>query len=190
MPTVTTAVHSDLNILVVVDTYAVFDAYMKKPRDKAGRNPLNAVGIDHTHQFMICNAGHVNKGEATADLSFNARVGDTVHFWGTSLSFNSKHSVVVYDVRPFKGSGVVFGKFAPVQRTVAKAAKLNCCAAPDPSNLIQLVNESFCSFAATLLAAGTENYYLYFALYALNETTQEQELVDYFCWDPQITVTI
>lgn len=182
MPTVNPLFASNvqINVLVVIDT-----DYVKAHYPNPSRDPSRPTGIDHNSQFMICTdpRGGVQR-QGTADLQFGAQPGDVVSFAGTSIYGNSDDAVIIYGINYWQGTNV-FNQFVPnlVQR--------NGAVQPDPTTRNGLpakqVVQAFSSFDAKVSQAGTENFYVLFALYQLVQG-ERQELFGYYYWDPSITV--
>jgi hypothetical protein len=170
-----------VNVLIVIDT-----EYIKRNYPNGSKDPNNPTGIDHNSQFMICTdpRGPV-QGQGTADLSFPANVGDFVSFRGTSIYQNSDDAVIVYGIKYWKGDQV-FNTFVTNMVTLTGAAQ------PDPNQLNGLpalkVTQNFLSLDSKVARKGTENFYVYIALYTLDSSGENQNLFGYYYWDPQIIV--
>ncbi len=170
-----------INVLVVIDT-----EYLKKNYPNPSKDPKHPTGVNHHSQFMICTdpRGPVS-GQGTADLSFPANVGDFVSFRGTSIYQNSDDAVIVYGIKYWKGDNV-FNNFVTNMVTLEGAAQ------PDPNSSDGLpakkVSQSFLSLDSKIRNAGTENFYVYIAVYTMDNTGENQELFGYFYWDPQVVV--
>jgi hypothetical protein len=176
----TLASNVQINVLVVIDT-----DYVKSHYPNPSKDPTKPTAIDHNSQFMICTdprGGIANQG--SADLQFAALPGDIVSFTGVSIYDNSDDAVIVYGINYWKGDNV-FNQFVP------DLVVRNGAAQPDPTTQnglpAQLVQQSFSSFDSKVKQAGTENFYVYFALYQLSDGEQ-QELFGYYYWDPSIQV--
>jgi nematocidal protein AidA len=171
-----------INILIVIDT-----EYVKAHYPNPSKDPNQPTGIDHASQFMICTGsrGPVT-GQGTADLSFQAIAGDFVSFVGTSIYDNSDDAVIVYGIKYWSGAQV-FNQFVPNLVKRSKAVM------PDPttSNGLPALQApiSFSSIDSRVSQSGTENFYVYFALYTLGSDGQSQNLLGYYYWDPQIRVS-
>lgn len=171
----------DINVMIVIDTDYVKDHYPTPSKDQT-----KPTGIDHNSQFMICTDPRgINSGQGTADLSFKALPGDTVSFRGTSIYGNSDDAIIVYNIVYWNGDHV-FNSF------VTDLVKRNKAVIPDtttPTGLPALYTPiNFTSIDSRISQNGTENFYVYFALYNLNSGGNEQDLFGYFYWDPTITV--
>ncbi len=171
-----------INILIVIDT-----EYVKANYPHPSQDPNNPTGINHNSQFMICTGSRGSvTGQGTADLSFQANPGDYVSFAGTSIYDNSDDAVIVYGIKYWQGDHV-FNQFVP---DVVKRQK---AVMPDPNTTNGLPAlqgpVSFSSFDAKVSQAGTENFYVYFALYTLASDGETQNLFGYYYWDPQIRVS-
>lgn len=170
-----------VNVLVVIDT-----EYVKNTYPNPSKDPNHPTGINHSSQFMICTGSRgIVSGQGTADLNFRANPGDMVAFTGVSIYDNSDDAVIVYGIQYWKGDQV-FNQFVPnlVSRTGAVM--------PDPNteNGLPAIQGkiNFSSFDSKVRSAGTENFYVVFALYKLSDNGENQEIFGYFYWDPTITV--
>lgn len=171
-----------INILIVIDT-----EYVKSHYPNPSKDPNNPTGIDHNSQFMICTGSRGTvTGQGTADLSFQANAGDYVSFAGTSIYDNSDDAVIIYGIKYWSGDKV-FNQFTP------DLVKRNKAVMPDPttSNGLPALQApiSFSSYDARVSQSGTENFYVFFALYTLGSDGQSQNLFGYYYWDPQIRVS-
>jgi hypothetical protein len=172
-----------INILIVIDTDYVMDHNPNPSKD-----PANPTGIDHSSQRMICyDPRGVVSGQGTADLNFKANPGDLVSFTGTSIYDNSDSAVIVYGIKYWSGDHV-FNNF------VTNLVTRNRAVMPDPSqpNGIPPTQQkiSFASYDSKVSGGGTENFYVYIAVYKLADDGQTQELYGYFYWDPTVTVPV
>ncbi len=171
-----------INVLIVIDTEYVKAHYLNPSQDQN-----QPTGIDHNSQFMICTGSRgAVTGQGSADLSFQANPGDFVSFAGTSIYDNADDAVIVYGIKYWKGDHV-FNQFVPdlVLRTGAVM--------PDPNTSNGLPAKkttiNFSSYDSRVSKSGTENFYMYFALYTLANDGQTQNLYGYYYWDPQLRVT-
>lgn len=172
---------TNINVIIVIDT-----DYVKNHYPNPSKDPARPTGIDHSSQFMIATDPRgIIWGQGTADLNFKANVGDYVSFRGTSIYGNSDDAVIVYGVKRWSGANV-FNTF------VTNVAERQHAAVPDPSSLngLPALNtfESFTSLDSKVARAGTENFYVYFALYTLASDGETQQLLGYYYWDPTVTV--
>lgn len=174
------ASNEQIDVLVVIDTEYIKNNYPKNS------DPNQAKGINHNSQYMICYSPRgIVGGQGTADLSFKANVGDNVAFRATSIQQNSDDAVIIYGVKYWKGDKV-FNTFTTNIITRNRAVQ------PDPDQLNGIpplqVQQNFTSYDSKIARGGTENFYVYIALYTLAGDGQTQELYGYFYWDPQVVV--
>ncbi|OOV18262.1 inclusion body family protein [Flavobacterium sp. LM4] len=171
---------AQIDILVVIDTEYIKSHF---PRNT---DPNNAPGIDHNSQYMIGYSPRgIVSGQGTADLSFRANVGDYVSFRGSSIQQNSDDSVILYGIKYWVGDKV-FNTFTTNIVTRNRAVQPN----PDQPNGIPpvLTVQNFTSYDSKIARGGTENFYVYIAVYTLASDGQTQELYGYYYWDPQVVV--
>lgn len=171
-------------ILIVIDTEYVKAHYGKQ----SNPNWKSPVGIDHKSQYMIANDPRgINSGQGTADIDFNAIVGDTVNFTGVSIYQNSDDAVIVYGIEKFSGDSV-FNQFSLNSITRDRAV------APDPNSpnrngLPPLhIPQNFNTLDSKVARKGKEGFMVQFGLYTLDPDGQNQSLYGYFQWDPTIRV--
>lgn len=170
-----------MDILTVIDT-----EYIKKNYGPNNNDKSNPRGIDHNSQFMICTgARKINSGQGTADLDFNANVGDYISFRGTSIYQNSDDAIIIYGIK-FQSGVEVFNQFVPNSITREGAVQ------PDPKSSDGLpalkVKQSFLSLDSKVANKGRESFLVYIALYTLSDDGETQNLYGYYYWDPTITV--
>ncbi|CAM4014238.1 MULTISPECIES: inclusion body family protein [Flavobacterium] len=175
-----TASSAQIDVLVVIDTEYIKNNF---PRNT---DPNNAQGINHNSQYMICYSPRgIVSGQGTADLSFKANVGDNVSFRSTSIQQNSDDAVILYGIKYWKGDKV-FNTFTTNIVTRNRAVQ------PDPDQLNGippiLTSQNFTSYDSKIARGGTENFYVYIAVYTLASDGQTQELYGYYYWDPQVVV--
>ena len=171
---------AQIDVLVVIDTEYIKNNFPKNT------DPNNAQGIDHNSQYMICYSPRgIVSGQGSADLSFKANAGDNVSFRGTSIQQNSDDAVILYGIKYWKGDKV-FNTFTTNIVTRNRAVQ------PDPGQLNGippiLTTQNFTSYDSKIARGGTENFYVYIAVYTLASDGQAQELYGYYYWDPQVVV--
>ncbi len=171
-----------MNVLVVIDT-----EYVKARNPNPSKDPNKPTGIDHNSQFMICTGTRgVISGQGTADLNFKANPGDFVSFAGTSIYSNADDAVIVYGIKYWSGDNV-FNAFTSnlVARQRAVRPDVN-----QPNGIPAVTGpDNFITLDSRVSKQGTENFYVYFALYTLADDGETQQLFGYFYWDPTITVS-
>lgn len=173
---------AEIDILVVVDTDSIVEAYPNPSTDMS-----KPTGINSSHQFLLCDDPHgVMSGQGTGNLCFRAYPGDLVMFAGTSIYQNSRDAVILYDIRKNSGHDV-FDRFVYTMRSRSGAV------VPDvsqPNGLPPLHKPmTFSYFSAGVAGWGDEKLSIAFGLYQLEEDGQTQSLFGYFYWAPAIVVT-
>eukprot|EP01113_Clastostelium_recurvatum_P041449 TRINITY_DN6585_c0_g1_i2.p1 TRINITY_DN6585_c0_g1~~TRINITY_DN6585_c0_g1_i2.p1 ORF type:complete len:194 (+),score=72.68 TRINITY_DN6585_c0_g1_i2:133-714(+) len=175
------AVVNQINVALIVDTESVVKAY-----PKPSQNPSNATAIGHDHEFLIVtNSPQVDK-QGTADVSFTARIGDEVSFFGVSTHGNAQDAIILYDITPV-GEKNVFNDF------VLNVLDRNGVQ-PDPAHSkdhgipARHVPLTYNTIDSKIRQKGRESFWVHFALYKLNENQDDQVLVGYYKFDPTVTV--
>jgi len=131
---------------------------------------------------MVTGADRV-EGNATANVRFWTKLGTIVRFRGTTDSANGEDAIVVYKVHHLSGQHV-FGTFIGRRQLLPEAAMPG---RPDP--IPALYREIYVHHYETNIEdRGTEQFDVFFAVYALNSTNSKQELKGYCRWDPYVTV--
>lgn len=169
------------NILVVIDT-----EYVKLNYPHPSTNPSAPTGINHASQFMIATGTRgIISGQGSADLKFRMNVGDSVGFTGVSIYDNSDDAVIVYGIQYWQRDHV-FNQFVPNSVVRTGAVMPN---SDTPNGLPALQTKiNFSSFDSKIKQSGTEDFYVFFALYTLAPDGENQKLFGYYYWDPTITV--
>lgn len=175
-------VPQNINVLIVIDT-----AYVKANYGTPSQDPTNPTYIDHNSQYMICTGSRAPvTNQATADLQFTADPGDFVSFYGQSIYGNAQDAVIVYGIvkNTQKQGGNVFNAFTADTVTITGAAAPNGPTAVPAQN----IPATFNSLDARVEGQGTEYFNVYFGLYELDGTGENQNLFGYYAWDPTIIV--
>lgn len=171
-----------INVMIVIDT-----EYVKAHYPNPSQDPNNPTGIDHNSQYMIASDPRgVISGQGTADLNFAATPGDEVCFRGISIDGNSDDAVIIYGIKYWSGTNV-FNSFIPnlIERTGAVVPDVTTTNGLPAKHIVM----DFISLDSRVAKAGTENFYVYFALYTLGSDGETQNLYGYYYWDPTITVS-
>ncbi len=171
------------NVMIVIDT-----DYLKRHYPNLSINPKKPTNIDHNSQFMICGGSQgVISGQGTADLQFEAYIGDNISFRGTSISGNSDDAIIVYGIEHWQGD-TALDSFTTelVERAHAVVPNMDTQNGLPPSN----IRRNFISYNSKVRRAGCEIFYVQFGLYQLAEDGQTQQLKGYYYWDLGITVQV
>jgi hypothetical protein len=174
-----------IEILVVADTAAV-KAWVAANGVTPSTDSANPTLLPHNFHYMIANDPRgIVSGQGTGDLNFMAQPRDEVHFYGTSIEQNADDAIIVYNVVPQPNQPNVFGNFQVDIVTLSGAVS------PTSPNGLPVKNGSgsFASLDAKVSQQGTEAFLVYYGLYQLDSTGENQVLYGYFGWDPVITVS-
>ncbi|KAI5708678.1 hypothetical protein M8J76_000915 [Diaphorina citri] len=166
-----------IEVLTVIDTDQLQEAYEKLPRSK---NPDLPTHIGREYAFMITTKSNVNSGQATADLNIKAIIGDTIKWSGTSESNNIDHSIIIYDVK----------HSSPLVGQIARDLYTSSIVYPKESDIKVTATSEYKAFKITgnIRAKGTVSYLVRFAMFEYSRASGKYELFGYFTWDPTITV--
>ena len=164
-----------INIQVTLDAEGIMRTYPNPSKD-----PNNPTGIAHNFGYMVATA-NAQSGSGTGDLTFSALVGDSVRFFGVTASNNFENSALIYGLPRFGGTQV-FSDFHSYTFTKNGVSPSGESVLP-----AHVGEEKFWFFQAEVIAAGTENYKVQFALYN-RDGSGNPVLFGYYNWDPTITV--
>lgn len=168
-----------INVLVVIDT-----DYVRALPGTPSQDPTQPTAIDHDSQFMICTGSRAPvTNQGTADLQFTANPGDVVRFYGQSIYGNAQDAVIIYGIE-YQTEAQVFNPFNTGVITRSGAA------VPTVPTGVPATNTSvnFISLDTMVATGGTEHFMVYFGLYILDDTGENQTLYGYYSWDPSIVV--
>ncbi|RKP52622.1 AidA/PixA family protein [Trinickia fusca] len=171
---------------------AVFDTgYIKRRHgpchDKhAWQHP---IPINYEHQYLICTGSRGSVyGQASSHLRFDARVGDIVSIAATSIYANADDAVIVYAVKGLSRQRPLFQPFEVGTIARAEAAQPHPDS-PDNDGLPATHEKaSFTTCNSRIRSVGNEQLAICFALYALDEYSETQNLYGYYWWGPTITI--
>ncbi|KVC85245.1 AidA/PixA family protein [Burkholderia ubonensis] len=178
---------TEVTILVVINAEKVLASTGQRSQDYN-----NPVPIGHENQYLLCDdpyAPAVNQG--TGDIKFVAKKFDLVSFTGTTIHNNSRFAVIVYNIEHRIGDRVLDLGAGLTHRIFM----LEGAAQPDPNKppygLPALHRpRDFEILDTRVLGKGTEDFWVWFALYELGPDRETQNLVGYFKWDPTITTEL
>lgn len=165
-----------INIQVTFDTDGIKQNY-----PNPSKNQASPTGIAHSYGYMVASSNAAISGSGTGDLSFSANVGDVVRFFGTSASENFEDSALIYSLPRYSGDQV-FSDFE--SKTFTKSGVSPSGTAVLPATIS---DQKFWFFEADVIARGTENYKVTFAVYQ-RDSNGAPVLYGYYSWDPTIVV--
>ena len=84
-----------IDVFTVFDVKRILQAYPNK-LSQDPNNPTKLENSDMNNIFMITTHGNVQAGEATAELTVNAKIGNIIHWRESSLSLGAGYSVIFY----------------------------------------------------------------------------------------------
>ena len=166
-----------INIDVMFDTVTIEERY------KGGGSAENPIGINHADVFMVTQKAVVASGQATADLSINALVNDTIRWRSESLSGNTDQAAIIYKIVKFSGKEVTT---VPAMRVSYPPTPI-----PDPGNPTSYQPSSTQAdvfLSCEVLIQGTEGYQVWFYIVNKDPNTGKLSTFGYYYWDPTINV--
>lgn len=168
-----------IDVLIVINVEYIKENY---PRNTDPQKPQR---IDHNSNSMIShNPREIALGQGTANLNLKAKQGDYLWFRATTIQQNSECAVVLYKME--HGSGNRIFKSFEDSVTGINAVQFN---EKSYSSIPPLFKKQFfTSYSAQIYFEGTEDVFVYFALYILNSNGDTHELYGYYYLDPQFVV--
>lgn len=168
-----------IEIIVVVDTAALYKYYHDKPRSF---NYLEPTPITHDFSYMMASYAYVVDHQASADLHIKAKVGDTLRFTGMSESANLDNAVIVYNITNFSGTDVTSSAlFMTFEKDSVRPIRGKF---PE----VQFPDKLFWPIQLSVARKGVSNYKVLFAMYT--RYSGDQKIFGYFEWDPTLTVPV
>jgi hypothetical protein len=135
--------------------------------------------IDRDLEFIVVSNQTSIGGQGSSDLIFSASAGDVVRIYGTSEYNNMDNAVLIYRIAKHGGYDV----FSPfISRKYGQQAD---SAQGLPPVFKQM---GFWFYETSVQKAGTEKWYVSFALYIRVRGQVDPVLYGYFYWNPTVVV--
>lgn len=171
---------------VTIDVLFVINAEYIKKNYPRNTDPNKAQKVDHnSNHLIVYNPREIVSMQGTADVSLKTKIADDFYFRATTIQQNSEESKVLMYKVEHGGGNIIFTPFGQYF-TKIKAAHPN----PGSYNYLPPVfkEEYSACYCNKIRYEGTEDVFVYFALYILNDRFDSHELYGYYYWDPQFTV--
>ncbi|WP_428231417.1 AidA/PixA family protein [Flavobacterium sp.] len=169
-----------------IDVLIVINAEYIKKNYPRNTDPNNAQKIDHNNHYLIShNPREIVLGQGTADLGIKAKLGDIFYLRTTTIHQNNDDfAVIVYKIEHGNGNTI----FTPFQWdfSYTNAVQFNIDTYRPLPPLFK--RQYFANYNAKIKSEGTENVFIYLALYVLSNNGESHELYGYYYWDPQFKV--
>ncbi|NTX33051.1 hypothetical protein HUA74_04355 [Myxococcus sp. CA051A] len=168
------------NVLVVVDAESIYQAYQGKFSTDANR-PVS-LGESTPYIYMFVRQDEVLSGQATDDLVITLNTNNNIRWRITSLTGNTRFSVALSQCNILRGVGLITQP-GLIEPTVT---------VPLPSvngfqvtiNQTQTYTDAY--FQATAVNPSPPNVSYQFSFVLANN---DGNILSYFSWDPQISIT-
>lgn len=167
-----------IDISVVFDTVTLEGKY-----PNPSKNSSSPTGIQHADAFMVAPSVVVKSGQATADLTIQALVGDTIRWRSESLSGNTDQSAIIYKIAKFSGTQVTSD---PVMMVAYPTMPIPNAANPTTYNSVNTQADIYMN--CNVLTKGTEGYQVWFYIVNKDPNTGALSTFGYYYWDPSIVV--
>jgi len=170
-----------IDVLIVINANYIKKNYLRNT------DPNNAQKIDrNSHYLIVYNPREIVSVQGKADLSLKTKIGDSFNFRATTIQQNSEDSaVVLYKIEHGDGN-TIFTSFGYVINFANKVVQPNTDTYRPIPPLFK--TQCFASYDTKVKSEGTENVFVYFALYIVTDNFDSHELYGYYYWDPQFTV--
>ncbi|ABC38496.1 inclusion body family protein [Burkholderia thailandensis] len=174
--------HITINVMTVIDVAAIIDE-LKAQEKKLGQTPDTATSIGHKYIYMSSDDPRGwSVGNDPGNITLNAHVGDTLSFFCASTSDNSEYAAFIYRLT---------GGDPHLDPSHVEVIKLQNAAQPTPSNGYPFTTApvAFSSCDAKVAQQGqAKNFYVWAALFTLDDSGEKQVLAGYVKWDPTVNV--
>jgi Inclusion body protein. len=167
-----------IDISVVFDTATLETKYANPSHDSA-----HPTGIQHADAFMVAPSVVVQSGQATADLTIKALVGDTIRWRSESLSGNTDQSAVIYKIVKYSGVQVTSDPTMLVAYPTVPIPN-----AANPTTYTAVNTQADVYMNCNVLIKGTEGYQVWFYIVNKDQNTGALTTFGYYYWDPTIVV--
>lgn len=169
-----------------IDVLFVINAEYIKKNYPRNTDPNKAQKVDHnSNHLIVYNPREIISVQGTADVSLKTKIADDFYFRATTIQQNCEESKMLMYKVEHGGGNIIFTPFGQYF-TKIKAAHPN----PGSYNYLPPVfkEENSACYSTKIRYEGTEDVFVYFALYILNDRFDSHELYGYYYWDPQFTV--
>ena len=165
-------------LLIVIDTDDVMANYPDPSKDQH-----RPTSISQDKGFLVATGTKVESGQGTGEVRIAAAEGDAVCVSAISGSDNFEDAVLLYGIARIEGTQVLsdFDYQNIQQPTVVPNSTLE----PLPA---RIETHTFEFQQASVIAAGTEDYEVRFALHIRDLNIGQHILYGYFSWNLKITV--
>ncbi|QEM11466.1 inclusion body family protein [Mucilaginibacter rubeus] len=166
-----------INIQIVIDTDAITTDFPTPSQD-----PNAPTGLPHNYMYMVATRGNTITGSGGADLNIKADVGDVIRWYAVSEFGNFDSAVVIYKLEKY-AQDTVFNNV-----TFSVYTRTGILPADGTAIPIGFSTQNFWFNQANVVAKGTEQYNVSFALYTRQRGVDQPVLFGYYYWDPTVTV--
>ncbi|WP_337967439.1 AidA/PixA family protein [uncultured Flavobacterium sp.] len=173
-------------ITETIDVLFVINAEYIKKNYPRNTDPNKAQKVDHnSNHLIVYNPREIVSVQGTADLSLKTKIADDFCFRATTIQQNCEESKVLMYKVEHGGGDIIFTPFGQYYSKI-KAAHPNT----DSNNYLPPVfkEENSGYYGNKIRYEGTEDVFVYFALYILNDRFDSHELYGYYYWDPKFTI--
>lgn len=164
-----------VNVILVADTGKLFSKYEHKPPSQNHLKPTSLGSSPANKEvFMVTTKDRAVAGQATANLTLKAKVGEPFRFTGLSETANMDAAIVVYDISKYSGDEIINKpKFTYLTKGIAVPL-------PDVFPQIKIVDREFWPHETAIMKKGTSVYKIRFGMYHRGRVAEHQKLFGYF----------
>ena len=167
----------------VIDIDVMFDTETIEEKYGPGGSSTQPKGIQHADVYMVARKAIVASGQATADLSINALVNDSIRWRAESLDGNTDQSAIIYKIVKFSGTQVTSD---PEMRVSSPPTPIPNPS--DPTSYEAVDTQADVFLTCDVLKKGTEGYQVWFYIVNKDPDTGQLSTFGYYYWDPTINV--
>lgn len=166
-----------INVLIVADTGKLFSRFKHKLPSQDYLNPTPRYSSSANKDvFMVTTKDRAIAGQATANLTLKAKVGEPIRFTGLSESANMDAAILIYNISKYSGDEVINKpKFSFMLKNTIQLYR--------DKNTFPKVNLSerhFWPIETSVFRKGTGVYKIQFGMYHRRKEAEGQKLFGYY----------
>lgn len=169
-----------IDILVVIDAESV----MEQNSDKLSTDPKKplSIGANPNLVYMFVKWDEVISGNASSNLNVSVTPNDVIRWRGTSLTMNTRYSVVLTDCEVSQGQNLISPPLPITPQVSVPVPELDGNTVMTTPPTFQNFQDLY--FQSTALNTGKVTYTFSFAV-----TNNDGNVLGYFKWDPTLTIS-
>lgn len=165
-----------VEVIIIADTGKLSSHYQNHVPSRNYLNPTRLHDADG-FAFMVTTRDRAIAGQATANLTLKAKVGEPVRFTGLSESANMNYAIVVYNITKCTGEDIT----SKAVFNVMKKESVQPLEEGDTFPVVDYsVDHTFWPTESSIKRKGTAIYRVRFGMYDRGVNNEEQRLFGYY----------